>query len=333
MTTQAAVQTNLGVTLANVDVINHLLFHKAIVDQNEDTDRINRYLSIVKEGEHVSLQDPFDRSIALVFDLVVQEQLNVWDVDLVKFSQLYLQRAKEQKIDLVTAGRIILMAWTVLKLQSDDLVKKFEQRQQETLDIDVGWDSIPDWNMTGDEMTYTERVLATKRPIDEKIWHEGDRPVTLMELIHAFEVAKEESEKRVELGKIRDDLRERLKAEGISRFQGRVHKEDLEEDIRVIWDRICALNGSAIHLDQLYDPKDVWDLVTAFNSVLFLHRDRRIQLWQDQFPYGPIQLRNLSAPGAAIEAEETATPKRVRRAPAEESEEDATEDEPEAQAP
>ena len=56
---------------------------------------------MAKDGEHVSLKDPFDRSIALAFDLVIAGQLNVWDVDLVKFSQLYLQRAKEQKIDYV----------------------------------------------------------------------------------------------------------------------------------------------------------------------------------------------------------------------------------------
>jgi segregation and condensation protein A len=300
---ETVVQTNLGVTLANVEVINHLLFHKAIVDPDEDTTRINKYLSLVKEGEHVSLQDPFDRSIALVFDLVVQEQLNVWDVDLVKFSQLYLQRAKEQKIDLVTAGRIILMAWTVLKLQSDDLVKKFERRQQETLEMDA-WDAIPDWTMSGDDLDYTQRALATKRPIDEKIWHEGDRPVTLMELVNAFETAREEADKRIEFGKLRDEFKARLKAEGLSRFEGRVHREDLEEDIRTIWERICALNGSAIELHQLYEDGDVWDLVTAFNSVLFLHRDRRIQLWQENFPYGPIQLRNLQATGVLPRTDE-----------------------------
>lgn len=301
----AAASPNAGVTLANVDVINHLLFHKAILDEAEDPERINRYLEFVKEGEHVSLKDPFDRSIALAFDLVAQGQLNVWDVDLVKFSQLYLKRAREAQIDLVTAGRIILMAWTVLKRQSDDLVRKFEERRQETQELE--WDQIPDWNFTGQEMDFTQRVLGMRYPIDEKIWHEGDRPVTLMELVNAFDVARGEAEERQRLNAERDRFREQLRAAARSMFRGRVHKEDLEEDLRMIWDRICSLNGSAIPLKDLYDPNDVWDHVTAFNSVLFLHRDRRIQLWQDEFPYGPVRLRNLVAPGGPVQ-EDSAVP-------------------------
>ena len=291
--TQAALP-NTGVNLANVDVINHLLFHKALIDDNQDNARINEYITMAKEGEHVSLKDPFDRSIALAFDLVIQGQLNVWDVDLVKFSEMYLKRARAENIDLVTAGRIILMAWTVLKRQSDDLVRKFEQRQLEV--EEQPWDQIdPAWQMPGDDFDFTQRVLQTRHPIDEKIWHEGDRPVTLMELVNAFEQARDEAETRLRLNDEREKMRAFLKAEGVARFQGRVHKEDLEEDIKLIWDRICGLNGAAISLDLLYDKADVWDFVTAFNSVLFLHRDRRIELWQENFPYGPVQLRNLKA--------------------------------------
>jgi segregation and condensation protein A len=294
---------NAGVTLANVDVINHLLFHKALVDETQDNERLNGYIAMAKDGEHVSLKDPFDRSIALAFDLVIQGQLNVWDVDLVKFSEMYLKRAQEEKVDLVTAGRIILMAWTVLKRQSDDLVRKFEQRQVETQDME--WEQIdPGWQMPGDAFDYTQRVLGMRQPIDEKIWHEGDRPVTLMELVNAFEQARSEAETRIRLSGERDRMRAFLKSEGQRVFQGRVHKEDLEEDLKLVWDRICGLNGAAIPLDQLYDKNDVWDFVTAFNSVLFLHRDQRIKLWQENFPYGPVRLQNLSkGPAQAIEGE------------------------------
>lgn len=285
---------NAGVNLANVDVINHLLFHKALIDDNQDNARINEYITMAKDGEHVSLKDPFDRSIALAFDLVIQGQLNVWDLDLVKFSEMYLKRARQENIDLVTAGRIIVMAWTVLKRQSDDLVRKFEQRQLEV--EEQPWDQIdPAWQMPGDDFDFTQRVLQTRNPIDEKIWHEGDRPVTLMELVNAFEQARDEAETRLRLNDEREKMRAFLKAEGVARLEGRVHKEDLEEDIQLIWDRICGLNGAAIPLDLLYDKSDVWDFVTAFNSVLFLHRDRRIELWQENFPYGPVQLKNLNA--------------------------------------
>lgn len=315
MSAEAAASTpNEGVTLANVGVINHILWHKAVQGVDDDNDRLNSYLRLVKDGEHVGMKDEFDRSIALAFELVVQAQLDPWKVDLVRFSRLYLERARERKIDLVIAGRIILMAWTVLKLQSEDLVRKMEVRQQETAELQ--WDQIDHgWEMPGDAFDYTQRVLGLRRPIDEKIWHEGDRPVTLMELVDAFETARTEAATRIRLAEERDRLREMLRAEGITRFHGRVHKEDLEEDIRTIWERICGQNGGAIPLRVLYDERDVWDFVTAFNSVLFLHRDRRIQLWQDDFPYGPVHLKNLvkgepdevvEAPAAIVEEEDGA---------------------------
>ncbi|HEX9816014.1 MAG TPA: hypothetical protein VGB18_03450, partial [Candidatus Thermoplasmatota archaeon] len=100
--------------------------------------------------------------------------------------------------------------------------------------------------------------------------------------------------------------------------------------LKLIWDRICGLNGGAIDLDLLYDKADVWDFVTAFNSVLFLHRDRRIELWQENFPYGPVQLKNLrvdgteAAPGPTTVVDEDET---------DEADEESEEDAPEAKTP
>ena len=115
------------------DVINHLLFHKSLIDEKDDATRINRYVSMLQktdEGEYISIENPFDRSIAIAFELVMQQHLNPWDVDLVSFSTLYMKRAKEEKIDLMTAGRIIYMAWKILKLQSNDLVVTMENQEE-----------------------------------------------------------------------------------------------------------------------------------------------------------------------------------------------------------
>ena len=107
------------------DVINHLLFHKALIDEEDDATRINYYVDMLQktnEGEHISIENPFERSIAIAFELVIRQHLNPWDLDLVSFSTMYIKRAKEEKIDLITAGRIILMAWKVLRLQSDNVI-------------------------------------------------------------------------------------------------------------------------------------------------------------------------------------------------------------------
>jgi segregation and condensation protein A len=284
----------MGTTLANVDVINHLLFHKAIISDDDDGSRINKYLEMVQDGEHLSMHDPFDRSVALAFELVMQEQLNPWDIDLVKFSSIYLERARKEDLDLVTAGRVILLAWSVLKLQSDDLVRRTEQRRQEPHEL--FWEDMPDFNFTDEDVDFTQRVrMAPRAPIDEKIWHEGDRKVTLMELVEAFETARHEASRRKGLAATRDAMRAERARAAKAFSKGRVHKEDLEADKVEIWRRISALNGDDIPLRRICDPHDLDDFVMAFNSVLFLHRDRRIDLWQEDFPYGTIYLRNREA--------------------------------------
>lgn len=302
MTTAATAPDNdstIASTLRNHEVLNHLLFHKALIAENDGGERLNEYIQMLHEGEHVAIKDSFDRSIALAFDLVIQEQLNPWDIDLVKFSTLYLEHARENEIDLVTAGRIILLAWTVLKLQSDDLVVRSEQVKDQE-DAVPDWEDLPDWGLSGNELDFTDRVRQSPRaPIDEKVWHEGDRKVTLMELVDAFESVRREAEQRRVHNEQREAMRTKNRNEGREHFRGRVHREDLEEDIQLIWDRIQGRNGSTIRLGELYRRGDVWDFVTAFNGVLFLHRNRKIDVWQEDFPRGPVLMRNLELEAVA----------------------------------
>ena len=144
------------------EIINHLLFHKSLIDEKDNSDRINHYVSMLQkseEGEHISIENPFDRSIAIAFELVMRQQLNPWDIDLVNFSTMYINRAKKEKIDLITAGRIILMAWKVLKLQSDDLMISLQQEEQQDMGMD--WDDISSemWLNKDDNYSYTNLLL------------------------------------------------------------------------------------------------------------------------------------------------------------------------------
>ena len=196
------------------DVINHLLFHKSIIDENDDSTRINYYVDLLQktdEGEHISIGNPFDRSIAIAFELVMQEHLNPWDIDLVNFSTMYLKRAKQEKIDLITAGRIIYMAWKVLRLQSNNLVDSMES-QEETYEP-FGWGDIPtEMYLTNDDAySYTNLVMnMPEPPITEPVRRDPKRKVTLMELLDAFDQAKKESEEYQLIEQQRAEERERL---------------------------------------------------------------------------------------------------------------------------
>ena len=69
----------LDETVIDNNVITHLLFHKSLIDENDDATRINYYVDLLQkthEGDHVSMDNPFDRSIAIAFELVMNQHLN-----------------------------------------------------------------------------------------------------------------------------------------------------------------------------------------------------------------------------------------------------------------
>ena len=277
------------------EIINHLLFHRALTDEIADISRIDNYIEMVKqskEGSHISISDPFDKSIAIAFELVIKQHLDPWNIDLVKFSTLYLKRAKEEKIDLVTAGKIIYMAWKVLKLQSDELVEYMEKTrniEQEPF----GWDDLPlfdDWSFDND-FGYTKMVTKKEIPFIEPVRRKAERRVTLIELIEAFDQARKEAERYQLLEKLRREEREKLEKFARERMKGRLHEETLEEDIKKVWSKIKQLNGKAIPLRKLYKPGDKEEFIKTLVSILFLAYENKIRIYQRKFPYGEIYLR------------------------------------------
>lgn len=224
------------------DVINHLLFHKSLIDEKNDATRINQYVTMLQKtesGEHISIENPFERSIAIAFELVIQQHLNPWDIDLVSFSTMYLKRAKDEKIDLIIAGRIIYMAWKVLKLQSNDLIISMEDKTETYEPFD--WGDIPsEMFLTSDTAySYTNLVMnMPEPPIDEPLRRDAKRKVTLIELLTAFDQAKKEAEEYQILDEQRRQERKRLSILARKRMKGTAHEDHLEEDIQAVWDRV-----------------------------------------------------------------------------------------------
>ncbi len=278
------------------ELINHLLFHKALISEEHPGDRIDEYLQIVRNiqsGTHIAISDEFEKSISLVFELVAEQHFDPWDIDLIKFSKLYLKKLKKEKnIDLVCAGKIVLMAWSILKLQSDELLLRSEISKEDEFYFE-GWNIMPEEIFECPEnLDYTSRVVSqSKIPLTEKIMHKEKRNVTLMELVSAFNEAKLDVEKQKNLNEKRKLLQEMMKKN--ENFDEKVHKENLEEDIYVTWQRICMFQEDEMLLDDIIDgSRD--DLIARFVSILFLEIDSRIQLFQRNFPFGEIKIKNIT---------------------------------------
>ena len=272
------------------DVLNHLMFQKSIIEDDSGAgkeSRIERYLKMVDEmqrGTLVGSDDPFEKSVALVFELVVTQRMNPWDINLIEFSKMYLQRVKKaSELNLIIAGKIVYMAWEILKLQSEQVLQRVDRPEQVEMMFD-GWnpDNL-DIFVDPFELGTGEMLLHTdEMPIDEKVRRKSDRPVTLIDLLDAFEEAKKESDIRQELAKFMQKYKR-------PDFDDKAHKENLEEDIALVWERIQKCGQGSVPIADLYTTGKA-DRVMVFISILFLARIGKIHIWQEKMPYGEIFL-------------------------------------------
>ncbi|MEW5759864.1 MAG: hypothetical protein AB1779_03765 [Candidatus Thermoplasmatota archaeon] len=267
------------------NIINHLLFYKAIISEKESGEKINEYIEMansVRDGLHLTIKDPFSKSIAITFSLVMENKLDPWNVDLARFANLYMKRIKGGiDIDFITAGRLMFMAWSVLKLQSDVVVAGFEKKNGEVVNFNG------DWLADDGAFDYTKKVLSTNDiALKKMVWRKASRPVTLYELIGAFEEAKREMEKRMAIAQEIERERERWEELGLNNVKGIVHKEEIGEELKDVWKKIRKMKGK-IPMSKLCN-KNRGEVIKTLVALLFLAFSGKISVWQENFPFGMI---------------------------------------------
>ena len=300
------------------DIINQLLESG---EESEDALKFaERIMPVVEaeESEYQSLDDPFDRSVALVLSLVKDQELNPWNIDLSTFLKVFTKRVRSEsdKLNLPACGRLIRMAWEVLNQQAIvlfDRVQNMDQEDDWEDEMDFGWESDYD----DQDYLFTTSILEgdveqlLPSLFDERIRRDEGRPVTLGELLSAFKDAAEDAEEL----KIREENRIAHQAElgdYLSNVGSRMHNEDLEGDIYRCWAALrnaCQKSGSSKvkviqvmaelndillvengHIEQGYEEESK---VASFIASLFLTHRGFALISQDEVPYGDIMLEDL----------------------------------------
>ena len=300
------------------DIINQLLESG---EESEDALKFaERIMPVIEaeESEYQSLDDPFDRSVALVLSLVKDQELNPWNIDLSTFLKVFTKRVRSEsdKLNLPACGRLIRMAWEVLNQQAIvlfDRVQNMDQEDDWEDDIDFGWESDYD----DQDYLFTTSILEgdveqlLPSLFDERIRRDEGRPVTLGELLSAFKDAAEDAEEL----KIREENRIAHQAElgdYLNNVGSRMHNEDLEGDIYRCWTALrnaCQKAGSSkVKVIQVMDElNDILlaengyieqgyqeeSKVASFIASLFLTHRGFALISQDEVPYGDIMLEDL----------------------------------------
>ena len=251
----------------------HLLFHKALADDEESLRRLGGYMDILSRAESGErLQDPVDESIRAVFSLVLENGMDPWEIELSQFVRMCEAKVSADSFDMIVAGKLLLMAWRILRMQSEST------RERSEPPVEVFAEEADDSFFFDDEPMYVPEVSFR-----EAYQREPVRPVTMYELIDAFEDARKE----IEIQRERERVRAELKAKEPKTFQNKAHEEDDEQVIEAVWRRIERLGTGQISIRDLYTGS-LDENITVFVSVLHLVRDGRLAVWQDDLPYGEI---------------------------------------------
>ncbi len=295
------------------EVVLRLLEGQPDLETSKFLDRLME-LSTLEEAEHQFLIDPFDRSVALVFQMFHSSDLDPWDVDLSSFIEMFNERIETaENIDLPSCGRMIRMAWSILRGQASSLI----ERQERAMDLEeeTEWEFEAGWEAEFDDADYNFSVGIMTGAADEslpsmfegRIHRDEGRPVTLGELLLGLKDASriaEEQRTREKIAKERREAHDRERA----RFSGSLHVEDLEGDLKRTWEALKSrsMKSESVGLGDVAEElirnskpgmgaeeAKTESQVTAFVSSLFLTNRGYISLDQEGGYNGRILLGDL----------------------------------------
>jgi len=254
----------------------HLLFHKALIDDNVGSEKIDRYINVLREsGPGETMHDPVDESIRSAFSLVLEHEMDPWCINIVEFARMYSVKKVKSAVDIIVAGKLIHMAWKILRMQSCVTLEEGERNDAFADNWDMGFDF--------DAMYEPEKLYVPDVEFREAVRRTSVRPVTMFELLDAFEDAREEMELHI----IREQARLELKEREPRTFDNKAHQEDDKKDVERVWNKIENLGTGPLPMRDLY-VGDVKANITTFVSVLHLVKEGKLTIWQDNMPYGEI---------------------------------------------
>jgi len=269
-------------------ILGHLMFHRSLIEDKDDAakqGRLEHYVSMVEgmqEGTYMISHDPFERSVSMAFELVIKNQLNPWEIDLIEFSKMYMQRVrKTEEVNLLVAGKLVYMAWEIFRLQTEDLLVRVDEPEINVNAFDT-WDTdaielYANIDEPGSAITIMQGALELNSADRRR---SSQRHVSLLELLDAFEEAKHEADVRGEISKYLEKYKPK-------EFDDKAHRDTLEQDIAETWTRIQNLGAGAIPLSDLGQGSKE-DQIAVFMSILFLSNMEKIVIWQDKPPFGEI---------------------------------------------
>jgi segregation and condensation protein A len=214
----------------------------------------------------------------LIRDIVKEENMDPWNINLSKLTTRYLDYIKNLKrIDFKLTGKFLLTASILLKMKSDVLTTEELVRPGYYLHEFAG---AIDLNKVFERPTVPEDI-----GLIPKISPQRSRKVTLEELMDSLRGAMEVQDRR-------EVRHERLKK--VKRMREGYKPVNISEKIKTLYSRIVEffkkLGKKQVTFAELIPSKDKKDIIWTFLPLLHLSTSGKIELEQDK-EFGDIYVR------------------------------------------
>lgn len=230
----------------------------------------------------------------LIMDLVRNENMDPWNVDISLLTEKFLfaiQKLKEMNFRI--GGKIVLASSLLLKLKSDRLVGEDMQNFEQLLlaPVDLEENAFIEESSFEYEQKGLDAYLNDQKKLMPRTPQPRERMVSVFDLVDALEKALE-----TDFVKQRRKI---LRAGEIDENQVRADNEnyfDLGKTMKEIHNRIAKLflkNTTKIFFDELVVTNDKSGKVYTFLPLLHLETQRKIDLEQKEH-FGQIQVKILN---------------------------------------
>lgn len=229
--------------------------------------------------------------IGILVEMVKQNKIDPWNIDIIDVTEKYLQRMIELKsLNLRVASRTLLFASILCRLQSNVLaglsIDDFKDDPQD----DVIYDDdgfVAEYGEEDREFIPTSNVVSIDEALQRRtsVRLNRNRVVTLKDLIKQLEFY-EKLEKKASMKSATE--RARRHVSNISRLTPNeivtmAHEEYIEEAVLKLKDNLGQIfeHQDKIELSELVVLG--LDKISAYLALLFLSRDTNYELEQEKF--------------------------------------------------
>ncbi|MCL4334435.1 MAG: hypothetical protein M1290_04100 [Candidatus Thermoplasmatota archaeon] len=230
-----------------------------ILNKNKDQAVIEK---IMQEEISPEIENKRGEIILKVLEVVDKYGLDPWNIDLDKFTTVFLSEVNKYFRDFPVAGKIVYFAWINIRNKSELMLPQPEEPEEIFEDsVDVGGEELP-----------VPEISLGYLPVEK-------RNVTIEDIVDAI--------KNTPISFLTNTVR---KAKKII-FQETAHPEDFQVIIGEVWNRMLHSKKDHFTMESI-SKGSTDDLIDVFQSSLFLSYFGRIELNQE-VPFGNIWIKML----------------------------------------